>query len=236
MPDYNPYTISQCRTCPVAKGDGKATLAAFIPQSNLCEACQLVRVCYRDKTEKSERKRIDENKKMYDKLSKDSRYTEVEFNHQTGALKAIHRGHNTGASEGLKLEIKLINKLFDCGHSIILCDESRKGRNGNVLPSLDMILDGVRMDIKSVTKNKAHYGAAIRSKNKQIVKYNARTDVHEPADTMCLYFDEPSMFSPDKITNGYKYMKAKTSRDAQIRHIMCVINSAKGLEIKTFDF
>lgn len=53
VPDYNPYTIRQCRTCPVAKGDGKTTLAAFIPQSNLCEACQLVRQCVCDR-EKSQ--------------------------------------------------------------------------------------------------------------------------------------------------------------------------------------
>lgn len=53
VPDYNPYTISQCRTCPVAKGDGKTTLAAFIPQNNLCEACQLVRQCVVDR-EKSQ--------------------------------------------------------------------------------------------------------------------------------------------------------------------------------------
>ena len=43
MPDYNPYTISQCRTCPVARGDDKANLAAFIPQSNLCEECNILR-------------------------------------------------------------------------------------------------------------------------------------------------------------------------------------------------
>ena len=45
VPDYNPYTISQCRTCPVAKGDGKTTLAAFIPQSDLCQACRYIRSC-----------------------------------------------------------------------------------------------------------------------------------------------------------------------------------------------
>ena len=30
----------------VAKGDGKTNLAAFIPQSNLCEACRAVRRCW----------------------------------------------------------------------------------------------------------------------------------------------------------------------------------------------
>ena len=75
-----------------------------------------------------------------------------------------------------------------------------------------------------------------RGKNKQIVKYNARTDVHEPADTLCVYFDDPSMFAPEKITKGYEYMMEKTTREIQLKHIVCMINSAKGLEVKAFDF
>lgn len=92
------------------------------------------------------------------------------------------------------------------------------------------------MDIKSITKNKAHYGNAIKSKNTQIVKYNARTDVHEIADTLCIYFDDATMFAPEKIKNGYEYMKSRTTQDIQLHRIICIINSAKGLEIKTFEF
>jgi hypothetical protein len=51
-----------------------------------------------------------------------------------------------------------------------------------------------------------------------------------------MYFDDPTMFSPDKITKEYENVKSKTSREIQVRHIVCIINSAKGLEIKTFDF
>lgn len=99
-----------------------------------------------------------------------------------------------------------------------------------------MTLDGVYMDIKSITKNKAHYGSAIRTKNKQLVKFNARTDIHENADSLCLYFDDPTMFTPKKIRDGFEYMKSNTSREIQLRNIVCIINSAKGLEIKTFNF
>ena len=72
--------------------------------------------------------------------------------------------------------------------------------------------------------------------NKQLVKFNARTDVHEAADTLCIYFDDPTMFAPEKIVKGYEYMAERTSREIQLHHIICVVNSAKGLEIKTFDF
>lgn len=233
VPDYNPYTIRRCRDCDIAKGELNLS---FIPDNELCQACKLVHKCYKDKTRKSEIKRIEENKKLYDKLSKDKHYKDIEFDAKTGALKAAHIGHNTGSDKGFKLEEKLIDGLYSCGHSIILCDEKKKGRDGNVLVSLDMILDGVRMDIKSITKNKSFYGGPIKEKNKQLVKFNHRSDVHEPADTLCLYFDDPTMFAPEKITKGYEYMLSKTSGEVALHHILCVVNSNKGLEIKTFDF
>ena len=233
FPDYNPYTIRRCRDCDIAKGKLKL---AFIPDNEVCAACKLVRQCFEGKTRKSELKRIEENRKLYDKLSKDKRYKDVEFDPETGALKATHIGHNDRNAPGFVLEKKLVDALYKCGHSVILCDEQKKGRDGNVLVSLDMVLDGVRMDIKSITKNKNFYGSVIREKNKQIVKFNARPDVHESADTLCIYFDDPTMFSPEKITKGYEYMVERTSRAIQLHHIVCIINSAKGLEIKTFDF
>ena len=235
FPAHNPYTISRCKNCDIAKGK-LSLVRIFVPDNEVCAVCKLVRACYDGKTKESERQRIEGNRKLYDRLSKDKRYKDVEFNPTTGALKATHVGHNEGSDEGFRLEKKLVNGLYSCGHSIILADEQKKGRNGNVLTSLDMILDGVRMDIKSITKNKAHYGSAIRAKNNQLIKFNARTDTHEYADTLCMYFDNPTMFAPSKIMNGYEYMKSKTSKDIQIKHIVCVINSAKGMEIKTFDF
>ena len=114
--------------------------------------------------------------------------------------------------------------------------KTKNNTKGDVLPSLDMELDGVVMDIKSIFKNKKHYGSVISEKNSQIVKYNARTDTHVQADTLCIYFDDPSMFAPEKITKGYKYMMEKTTREIQLKRIVCMINSAKGLEIKAFDF
>lgn len=42
FPDYNPYTISRCRDCDIAQG--KVNLA-FVPENELCAACQIVRAC-----------------------------------------------------------------------------------------------------------------------------------------------------------------------------------------------
>ena len=46
VPDYNPYTIKRCRDCDIAKG--KVNLA-FVPENELCQACKLVRECWRNK-------------------------------------------------------------------------------------------------------------------------------------------------------------------------------------------
>lgn len=43
VPDYNPYTIRRCRDCDVAKG--KAKLARFIPDNEVCRACVYIHTC-----------------------------------------------------------------------------------------------------------------------------------------------------------------------------------------------
>jgi hypothetical protein len=46
VPDYNPYTISKCKTC----NKGKLFLEGFIPPSQLCQACEIVQQCAGDRT------------------------------------------------------------------------------------------------------------------------------------------------------------------------------------------
>ena len=45
VPDYNPYTIRRCNTCPIAKGGKTGKLAAFIPGNEVCRACVLIHRC-----------------------------------------------------------------------------------------------------------------------------------------------------------------------------------------------
>ena len=46
MPDYNPYTISRCRDCDIAKGKGRLA-KDFIPDNELCAACKLLHQCWK---------------------------------------------------------------------------------------------------------------------------------------------------------------------------------------------
>lgn len=45
VPDYNPYTIRKCTTCPIAKGAKGGKLAAFIPDNEVCQACVIFHEC-----------------------------------------------------------------------------------------------------------------------------------------------------------------------------------------------
>jgi len=47
FPDYNPYTIKRCKDCDVAKGKIKL---AFVPDNELCAACQILHKCVADRT------------------------------------------------------------------------------------------------------------------------------------------------------------------------------------------
>lgn len=45
VPDYNPYTIRKCTTCPIAKGGKSGKLAAFTPDNEVCQACTIFHEC-----------------------------------------------------------------------------------------------------------------------------------------------------------------------------------------------
>ena len=47
FPDYNPYTIRRCNDCEVAKGKLKLT---FVPDNELCAACEILQKCVGDRT------------------------------------------------------------------------------------------------------------------------------------------------------------------------------------------
>ena len=119
IPDYNPYTIKRCRDCDIAK---EKLELAFVPDNEVCAACKLVHKCYTDRMDLPEQKRIEENRKLYEKLSKDKDYTDVEFNPQNGGLKAVHIGHNF-AKVGGKYEKEVMNIGYNNGHKVILGDE-----------------------------------------------------------------------------------------------------------------
>lgn len=227
-PEQHPYFPKGCGSC------SRKLNLAFDPKRQICVAC----------AELSRLKRIEINRKLFNRLSKDKKYRDVEFNEKTGALKATHVGHNSHPNDKKKyfgdtitgdgLEKEFYDHAFNSGHSVIFNDEMKKGKNGNLLPSLDMLFDGVLMDLKSITKLKDHYGAALTGKNKQLNRFNARSDVRVKADTVCLYFHEGDMFSKKRIMDGVDYLREK-AKNVVIKHIICAIRTKEGIKIIQYD-
>lgn len=61
VPDYNPYTIRRCSTCPIAKGGKSEKLARFVPDNEVCKACALlhqIQKCYTEIPVKNGKVRI----------------------------------------------------------------------------------------------------------------------------------------------------------------------------------
>ena len=52
FPDYNPYTIRQCRDCDIAKGKIKLD---FVPSNLLCDGCRFIHECYENRAKSESR-------------------------------------------------------------------------------------------------------------------------------------------------------------------------------------
>lgn len=215
FPKKHPYLPKGCGTC------GGSLNLAYDPKREQCRVCRVV----------SEQARKEEAKRLYDRLSRDDKYTGVRYDPVTGGLSATHIGHNSKSTNqevvgwgmtGAQLEAELQNLLFKNGHITVLCDEQKK-KDGKTLRALDMQLDGVMMDIRSITKKKRHYGSAILAKNSQLLGYNERSDVTIPADTVCLYFHDASMYHPGKIRDGIKYTKQKAKHGVAVKNVVCIL-------------
>lgn len=227
FPPKHPYLPKGCGSCT------RKLLLAYDPEREECRACGIIR----------SQARIESNRRLYEKLKDDDRYVGVEFDEQTGGLMATHRGHNThpndnniliGGMTGDELEKHFQRQMFKTGHSVVFCDESKQNASKQTLSALDMVLDGVVMDLASVTKHKKHYGSVFTKKNKQLGRYNRRSDVTIESNTVCVYFYEPTMYSRKGVIDGIDYLKSKVD-NMRIKHIVCVINEANGIEIERYD-
>ncbi|MDE7466685.1 MAG: hypothetical protein K2M59_09765, partial [Muribaculaceae bacterium] len=205
VPAYNPYTIRRCRDCDIAKG--KAKLARMTPPDNqVCEACHYLR----DSTQ-SDQDRIESNHKEYKRLLSDSNYTDVEFNPDNGGLKAKHISHANHNKEkesrrffeeklsGTDLEEKCQDILFRSGYSCILTAENvYDPASKKFLRSLDCLLDGKYVDIKSITKaGKNTIPNGIKDKKEQLREFNEQH--HCDASSLILYFHKRELFDESKI-------------------------------------
>lgn len=133
-----------------------------------------------------------------------------------------------------QLEQSCQNILYKLGHSAILCEEGKEKAPGKHETSLDLLLDGKRMDIASITVEMENYRNPLIKKNHQIGKFKRAGN---NADSVCLYFHDPSLYDPEKVKEGFEKLK-EPYKDKEtgelkyitirIKHIYCVINEGEG--------
>ena len=245
--DKHAYFPTSCRLCPFS-GNKLTALARDLTGKKNCYACKRVNSVI-------EKQHVIANRKEYERLKADPDYKDVKFNPKTGGLKATHVGHNWkhddndlqrffGNMTREDLEAECQNKLFRMGHKVILKEENIKNKKGETDTSIDMILDNVVMDIASITQDVVNYRNKLISKNSQLNSYNNLEYVNKKADTVCLYFHDPKMFSEQKVFDGMEKLRQFTYEDEStgktkylhvaIKHVYCVVNGKN--EVLRYDF
>lgn len=238
----HPYFPDSCSSCPFGKGLTNALVGFFnAKRKKDCHKCGYIDRRLRLLTDPKYLA-----KKDYYDLKHDPDYKDVRIDKKSGGVRATHIGHNdsTGRKEffggtmsGADLERECVDNLFKSGHKVILCDESKEFKKGEKARALDMQLDGLMMDIKSIT-GKGWYWRSLLKKNSQLRDYNNRPDVSEPAKCLCLYFHKPSMFNEENLLrsiNRYKYFYDNSGHHIKplIKKIYVVINGSD--EIRQYD-
>lgn len=240
----HPYFPSSCAHCDFYKPSLKDRLR-FLFQNRVkdCYNCPYIKRCI-DKAKQPDKESVKANRAEYRRLLHDENYTDVKFDKKTGALKATHIGHITHDGpkaqrffEGLTstdLENECQQQLFNMGHKALFCDEKKK-MQGSRLPALDLSLDDKLMDIRSVTGH-GWYSNIFVSKNDQLRRFNARTDISDKADSLCLYFHDPALFNEEKMRksiNFYRFFRGNHGApiNRYLKHVYCVIKGQNELQV-----
>lgn len=244
--DDHPYFPSDCAHCGIYNAGVKNRLASvFYDRKKDCYNCPYIRACINEIDGTNER--IKGNRLKYRKLKRDDNYEDVRFDKISGGVVAIHKGHITHDgpkaqrffSENMtstELEKECQEQLFKSGHVVILQDESKEFK-GDRLPALDMMMDDTLMDIRSVT-GRGWYSNIFVKKNEQLRRFNARADIEVKADTLCLYFHDPTLFNEVKMKKSIKFFRfyrdlAGNLLDKDLKRVYCVIRGKD--EILVFD-
>lgn len=92
---------------------------------------------------KADRERIEANRREYERLLADPDYTDVEFNPETGGLKATHKQHNFDEKKGWYEKHMQATAYFN-GHSVILEKEIHTVRYKK---NVEGLFDGLPFEI-----------------------------------------------------------------------------------------
>lgn len=173
---------------------------------------------------------MNERQREYLRLLDDPDFNDVAFNEGNGGVKATHREHKVHENDnkryfaeqltGDELEAEFQDVAFRKGHSVIFRAEAENTTD------LDMVLDGVKMDLVSVTENSVTFRNQLRRKNRQLKDYNSLYS--EENSSVCMYFHEPSYYSFEKVEAGLNKLR-EYGIDVVIKKIIVMLNDGSDL-------
>ena len=142
MPDYNQYTIRRCRDCDIAKG--KLKLAKNnVAENELCAACQFLHALNADNIGATKRmQKYDEDKWEHSYISPNDNGLVV-----TQKERIIEAQASNSEKQKFNKEMRMCKIIADNGHDI----EYLQGINRPAGQTYDIIIDGIKTDLKCVT-------------------------------------------------------------------------------------
>lgn len=117
---------------------------------------------------------------------------------------------------------------MNSGRCVIMLNESVVVGN-DMCAALDLFVDGVFTDIKSVTQHDASVINAMSTKSHQIGGFTRSRKIK--SDMLILYYHDKSMYDKEKLDSAIeKYKKSKVIQK-HIRHLCVVTNDGSILVV-----
>ena len=186
FPPKHPYFPKGCGNCSYKRlAEGK--------NSSNCEACRTL-----VKVEENDIKRREENRKEYERLKKDSDYTEVEYDEASGGMKATHKDHNFDKDKGI-YEENVRDTGYKNGHAVTLESEKGKGIGENYTEGL---WNGSKFELASCESP---------SNNNNIVKGLKHCASKSETETAVLYFPKGDFVEKDVLRAIKRYYGLKST-------------------------
>lgn len=138
VPDYNPYTIKRCRDCDIS-----SKLAGYIPDNEVCAACQIIHAQKQGKCDAQDRIL------KYDEKTWERTYISKNGNGLVATQHERIKEASASNTERQKFEkeIRMCKVIADNGHDV----EYLQGVNRPVGQTYDVTIDGIKADLKCIT-------------------------------------------------------------------------------------
>lgn len=197
----HPYYPENCGKCPFNKGVGKLIDLATGRKSNCNNGCRKI-----DKA--INQSFIEERRKEYEQYKNDPDYLDVDFDEETGGLKATHKLHNFDKIGG-EYEKDVQKAGYNAGHSVIFTSEKGKPDGEKYTEG---IWDGLTFEIGSSC-------GTGKGNIKGILKHCKKKD----AEIAVINFPDKTIFSMERLINGIALYNGQT--EYRFKHIIYIVDN-----------